>query len=130
LGRKAISELETLVTPDTLMRWYRTLVAQKWTYSQRRGPCRTRTVDAIFQLIVRMAIENRSWGYTRIEGALANLGNKVGRGTIVNVLREHGIDPSPERGKRTSWSTFLKAHWECIAATDFFTVKSFRCAAW
>ena len=55
--------------------------------------------------------------------ALVNLGHHVGRGTIANTLREHGIDPAPERGKRTAWSTFLKAHWECIAATDFFTVE-------
>ena len=62
-------------------------------------------------------------GYTRIQGALANLGHDVGRGTIANVLSEHGIDPAPERGKHTSWSTFLKAHWDSIAATDFFTVE-------
>ena len=123
LGRKALSELDTLVTPDTLMRWYRTLVARKWTYTHRRGPGRPRTVEAIVQLIVRMALENPSWGYTRIQGALANLGHQVGRGTIANILREEGIDPAPERGKRTSWSTFLKAHWGSIAATDFFTVE-------
>lgn len=70
-----------------------------------------------------MALENRSWGYTRIQGALANLGRHVDRGTIANVLREHGIDPAPERGKRTPWSTFLKAHWDSIAATDIFTVE-------
>ena len=99
VGGKALSELETLVT---LMRWYRTLVAQKWTYTHRRRPGRPRTVAAIVQLIVRMALENRSWGYTRIQGAPANLGHHVGRGTIANVLREHGIDPAPERGKRTS----------------------------
>lgn len=124
-GRKALSELDTLVTPDTLMRWYRKLVAQKWTYTHRRGPGRPRTVNTIVRLIVRMALENRSWGYTRIQGALANLGHHVGRGTIANILREHGINPAPERGKRTPWSTFLKAHWECIAATDFFTVEVF-----
>jgi len=123
LGRDALSELDTLVTPDTLMRWYRTLVARKWTYPHRRVPGRQRTAQAIVQLITRMAIENPSWGYTRIQGALANLGHDVGRGTITNVLREQGIDPAPERGKRTSWSTFLKAHWESVAATDFFTVE-------
>jgi putative transposase len=112
LGRKALSELDTLVTPDTLMRWYRTLVAQKWTYTHRRGPGRPRTIKVIVQLILRMALENRSWGYTRIQGALANLGHDVGRGTIANVLSEHCIDPAPERGKHTSWSIFLKAHWE------------------
>ena len=123
LARRALSELDTLVTPDTLMRWYRTLVAQKWTYTHRRGPGRPRTIQVIVQLIIRMALENRTWGYTRIQGALANLGHDVGRGTIANVLSEHGIDPAPERGKRTSWSTFLKAHWDSIAATDFFTVE-------
>jgi transposase InsO family protein len=70
-----------------------------------------------------MALENPSWGYTRIRGALANLGHQVGRGTIANALREQGIEPAPERGKHTSWSTFLKAHWECVAATDLFTVE-------
>lgn len=104
------------------MRWYRTLVAQKWTY-HRCGPGRPRTIQVITELIIRMAQENRSWGYTRIQGALANLGHDVSRGTIANVLREHGIDPAPERGKRTSWSTFLKAHWGSIAATDLFTVE-------
>lgn len=123
LGRKALSELDTLVTPDTLLRWYRTLVARKWTYTHRRGPGRPRTVSTIVQLIVRIALENRSWGYTRIQGALTNLGHCVGRGTIANILHEHGIDPAPERGKHTSWSIFFKAHWECIAATDFFTVE-------
>ncbi len=82
-----------------------------------------RTIQVITQLIIRRALENRSWGYTRIQGALANLGHDVGRGTIANVLSEHSIDPAPERGKRTSWSTFLKEHWDSIAATDFFTVE-------
>ena len=74
-------------------------------------------------LIVRMATENRSWGYTRIQGALANLGHKVARGRVANILKAHGIDPAPSRGEQTSWDTFLKAHWEILAATDFFTVE-------
>jgi putative transposase len=77
----------------------------------------------ISELIVRMAQDNRSWGYTRIQGALANLNHKVGRGTIANVLKRNGIEPSPERSKRTSWSTFLKAHWKVLAASDFLTVE-------
>jgi putative transposase len=123
LGRKALNELETMITPDTLLRWYRDLVAVKWTYSHRRGPGRPRIMRTIAQLIVRMALENRSRGYTRIQGALANLGHRVGRGTIANTLREHGIDPAPERSRHTPWSIFLRAHWECVAATDFFTVE-------
>jgi transposase InsO family protein len=77
----------------------------------------------ISELIVRMAQENRGWGYTRIQGALANLDHKVGRGTIASVLKRNGIEPSPERSRRTSWSTFLKAHWKVLAASDFLTVE-------
>ncbi len=123
LGRRVLNELDTLVTPDTLLRWYRKLVACKWNYSHRRGQGRARVMKAIIDLILRMALENPSWGYTRIRGALANLGHQVGRGTIANALRDHGIEPAPERGKNTRWSTFLKAHWECLTATDFLSVE-------
>ena len=123
LSREVLHELKTLVTPETLMRWYRELVCAKWDYSHRRGPGRPRVMKEIVDLILRMALENPSWGYTRIMGALANLGHRIGRGTIANVLKEHGIDPAPERDKHTSWSTFLKAHWDCLSATDFLTVE-------
>lgn len=123
LGRKVLSALETLVTPDTLLRWYRTLVARKWNYSHRRGPGRPRTQHTIVELTLRMAIENPSSGYARIQGALSNLGRQVGRGTIANILKGDGIDPAPERGKRTRWSTFLKAHWEYLVAADFLSVE-------
>jgi putative transposase len=63
------------------------------------------------------------WGYTRIQGALANLSHNVGRGTISTLLKRNGIEPSPERSKRTTWSTFLKAHWKVLAASDFLTVE-------
>ena len=68
-------------------------------------------------LIVRMATENK-WGYLRITGALANLGHKVARTTIANVLKRHGIEPAPER--KTTWKEFLEQHWDVLAATDFF----------
>lgn len=80
-------------------------------------------MNTIVDLILRMAHENRSWGYTRIRGALANLGHAVGRGTIANILHEHGIEPAPERDRHTRWSTFMKAHWECMTATDFLSVE-------
>ena len=70
-----------------------------------------------------MAQDNPSWGYTRIRGALANLGHQVGRGTIANVLGDHDIQPAPERDRHTRWSTFLKAHWECLTATDLLSVE-------
>lgn len=77
----------------------------------------------ISKLIVRMALDNSGWGYTRIQGALFNLGHKVGRGTVANVLNRNGVEPAPERSKRTRWSTFLKAHWQVLAATDFLSVE-------
>ena len=123
VGRKALSELETIVSPDTLLRWHRRLVAQKWNFVHRRGPGRPRIMGEIADLIVRMAQENQSWGYTRIQGALANLDHRVGRGTIANVLKRSGIEPSPERSKRTQWPTFLKAHWRVLFAADFLTAE-------
>ena len=72
---------------------------------------------------MRVAQENPTWGYTRLRGALKNLGHELGRNTIKRLLADHGIAPAPERGKSMSWSTFLKAHWGAIAATDLFTVE-------
>jgi putative transposase len=123
VGRKALLELDTIVSPDTLLRWHRRLVAQKWNFVERRGVGRPGVMRHITDLIVRMAQDNRSWGYTRIQGALANFSHKVGRGTIANVLKRNGIEPAPERSKRTQWSTFLKAHWRVLAASDFLTVE-------
>jgi len=74
-------------------------------------------------LIVQMAQENRTWGYTRIQGALNNLGHRVGRGTIANILKAHGIEPAAERYRKTTWREFLSAHWEMIGVADFFTVQ-------
>jgi hypothetical protein len=108
LGRKVLNELETVVTPDTLLRWCRELVASKWDYSHRRGPGRPPVMKTIVDLVVRMALENPSWGYTRIRGALTNLGHQVGRGTIANILKEKGVEPARERDAHTLWSTFLR----------------------
>ena len=123
VGRKALLELDTLVSPDTLMRWHRRLIAEKWNFTHRRGPGRPGIMREIAELIVRLAQENPGWGYTRIQGALANLNHKVGRGTVANVLTRSGIEPAPKRSKRTTWSTFLKAHWKVLAASDFFSVE-------
>jgi len=117
LGRKALRELGTIVTPDTLLRWHRELVARKWTFVvERRRPGRPRIRAELVTLVVRMATENRSWGYTRIQGAMANLRYKLGRGTIRTILKDHGVEPAPERGQGMPWSVFLKAHWKALAA--------------
>ena len=74
--------------------------------------------------------DNPGWGYTRIQGALGNLGHRVGRGTVANVLKRSGIEPSPERSKRTTWSTFLKAHWKLLAASDFLSAEVWTMKGW
>ena len=124
LGRKALGKVATLATPDTILRWYRELVAKKYDGTAKRGPGRPRTGDDIVQLVLRMATENPTWGYTRICGALKNLGNEVGRNTIKRILQEHGIAPAPSRKKGYSWATFIKVHLGSIAAMDFFTVEA------
>lgn len=123
LGRRALRELGTLVTPDTLLRWHRNLIARKYDGSGKRGPGRPGVMKMIRVLVVRMATENKDWGYDRIEGALLNLGHRVSDTTIGRILKSHGIEPAPRRRKQGSWNTFLKAHWEHIAAADFFTVE-------
>src|SRR6516165_3400514 len=123
VSRRVLLEVGTIVSPDTLLTWHRHLIARKYDSHHRRGPGRPPVVAEIRQLLVRMATENRDWGYTRIQGALANLGHSVGRGTIATILKQHGIEPAPERQKRTTWQEFLKAHWEVLAAADFFSVE-------
>ena len=98
IPRKALLALGTIVTPDTLLRWHRQLIARKFDFSHRRQPGRPRTMRIITELVVRMALENPHWGYTRIQGALYNLGHELGRATIANVLKREGIEPAPERG--------------------------------
>jgi len=123
LGRKALENVTTLERPETLLAWHRKLIAQKHDGSKKRGPGRPRVMTEIRELTVRMANENRTWGYTRIQGALSNLGHVVARGTIADILRENGIEPAPERSRKTTWREFLRSHWEMIAAADFFTVE-------
>ncbi len=111
------------MTPDTLLRWYRRLIARKYDGSKARKAGRPKASAEIEQLILQMARGNPTWGYTRIRGALYNLGHEIGRNTIKRILLENGLDPAPLRGKTMSWETFLKAHWGAIAATDFFSVE-------
>ncbi len=103
LSRRALTEIGTIVTPDTLLAWHRRLIARKYDGSQRRTPGRPSVMAEIQALVVRMATENRTWGYSRMQGALANLHHRVARGTIANILRRHGLEPAPERQKRTTW---------------------------
>ena len=124
LGRARLAELATIVTLDTILRWHRTLIARKWDFSaDGTSPGRPATEQAVAELTVRMARENPTWGYDRIEGALANLGHKVAPNTVKNILKAHGIEPAPKRSKLPRWSEFIKSHLGCLAATDFFTTE-------
>jgi putative transposase len=123
ISRQTLFGIGPVVTPDTLLRWYRTLVARKYDGSKAREAGRPRTSVDIEQLIVRMASSNPRWGYTRIRGALRNLGHEVGRNTIRRILAANGIEPATIRRKGMSWETFLKSHWGVIAAADFFSVE-------
>jgi len=123
LGRHLLAEVCGVVTPDTILRWHRRLIARKYDGSSRRRSGRPRVVEVIRELAVRMAMDNERWGYTRITGALANLGHHVSRSTVRRILTEHGIEPAPERMKHMPWKKFLRTHWESIAAADFFTVE-------
>jgi transposase InsO family protein len=119
VGRAALHEIATIATPDTLLWWHRQLIARKWTYARQAG--RRDVMLEIRRLVVRMAEENPTWGYTRIQGALKNVGHRVGRSTIRRLLQRAGLPPVPHRP--TSWQTFLKAHWGVIAGADFFTTE-------
>ena len=123
LGRRRLAGVVGSVTPDTILRWYRTLVAKKYDGAAARRPGRPRTKADLAALAVRMATENPTWGYTRIRGGLKALGHDVARNTIKAILKDHGIEPAPQRGATMSWKTFLAAHWDGLAAADFFTVE-------
>ena len=124
LGRTALAEVATVAKPDTILAWYRKLVAHKFDGSKaRRGPGRPRVMRKVEQLIVRLAEENRDWGYDRIAGALANLGYRVCDQTVGNVLQRHGLPPAPERKRTTTWWAFIRTHLALLAGTDFFTAE-------
>ena len=114
VGRRLLNDIADLVTPDTLLAWHRKLIAKKYDGSAKRGPGRPRTANEIEDLVVRMAQENRDWGYRRILGAMSNLGHSLARGTIANILKKHGIEPAPDRIRKTTWKEFLSQHWELI----------------
>jgi putative transposase len=122
LGRNALADVATIARPDTILGWYRKLVARKFDGSKaRRGPGRPRIKREVEQLIIRMAGENPGWGYDRLAGALANLGYDISDQTLGNVLRRHRLPPAPERKRTTSWTDFIRTHMDLLAGTDFFT---------
>jgi transposase InsO family protein len=124
LSRQALKEVASIVTPDTILAWHRKFVAQKFDGSQQRKTSgRPPIAAALEALVVRIAQENRSWGYDRIVGALANLGYTISDQTVGNILKRHGIPPAPERKTTTTWKEFIRTHLDVLVATDFFTAE-------
>jgi putative transposase len=124
LGRKARREVAMVAQPETILAWYRRLIANQFDGSKsRRSPEAPRVGADIESLVVCLAKENPSWGYDRIVGALANLGHQVSDQTVGNILRRHGTAPAPQRKNTVGWKDFIRTHLEVMAATDFFTAE-------
>jgi putative transposase len=122
LGKKALAEMATVAKPNTILAWHRTCA--EWQCDRSQPPKsvgRPRIAKAIEDLVVRMARENRSWGYDRIAGALTNLGYRISDQTVGNILKRHSIPPAPERKTTVTWREFIRCHLDVLLATDFFT---------
>ena len=110
------------VTPATLLRWHRELVARRWAYPHRRAG-RPSTTAEVRRLVVRLARENPGWGYRRLQGELVGLGVKLAASTVWTILKEAGIEPAPKR-LETGWADFLRAQAASILECDFLTVDT------
>ena len=111
------------VTPATILRWHRDLVARKWDCTDRRRPGRPSTGISVRRLIVRMARENPAWGHRRIQGELARLGYAIAASTVWEIRRAAGINPAPRRAGPT-WRQFLAAQAHAVIACDFLVVET------
>ena len=123
LGRKLLGQVCCAFSPDTLLLWHRKLVAKKYTGKNHGKGGRPRISDYLRQLIIDMAKDNKHLGGKTLHGYLKYLGLKVSPSTINRILREHGIEPRPDRPEKTSWNEFVRAEWESLAAIDFFTTE-------
>jgi len=123
LGRKVLSEICCAFSPDTILKWHRKLIATKYDGSRNRKIGRPRISEELEELVIKIARYNRSWGYLRIAGQLKYLGYRISHGTIADIMKRYGLEPSPNRLKKTTWKEFIKSHWESLAAIDFFTTE-------
>jgi putative transposase len=115
--------LQRIITPATVLRWHRDLVARRWTQPRRRRIGGRSTASELRRLVLRLAGENPTWGYRRIHGELAGLGYQLAPSTVWSILKRASIDPAPRRSGPT-WRQFLAAQAHSILATDFFCVNT------
>jgi putative transposase len=124
LGKHALAEVAMIVKPETILAWHRRLIAQKFDGTQQRRSLGHPKIDKHLEaLVVRLAQENRTWGYDRIVGAVRHVGYTISDQTIGNILKRHGIPPAPARQRTTTWSEFIRTHMDVLVATDFFTTE-------
>lgn len=124
MGLKALKEISCIVKPETILKWFSKLVANKFDGSSfRKTSGRPPMSIELEKLIIIFAEENPGWGYDRISGALSNLGYKISDQTVGNILKRNGIPPAPDRNRDTTWAIFIKKHQNIIAACDFFTTE-------
>ena len=123
VGRRRLGQIPTLVTPDTLLRWFRVLIAKNWTFARTNSLGRPTVDPRLEKLVLKLIQENPTWGSNRIVGALDDLGYTLSDSTVDNIRHRNGFDPAPVRGKNSTWRRFLQAHWESLVAADFFTTE-------
>ncbi|MEN6385763.1 MAG: hypothetical protein ABFD79_11280, partial [Phycisphaerales bacterium] len=123
ISRKALDEICCVFSPDTILRWHRELIARKYDGSKNRKYGRPQISEELRNLIIKIAKKNRGWGYTRIQGQLKYLKFKVSVRTIANILKKEGLEPQPDRQRKTTWAEFIKSHWQSLTAIDFLTTE-------
>jgi len=124
LSRKMLEQCTELFTPDTIMRWYRKLIAEIYDGSQNRTYAgRPQIAQEIIDLVIRFKEENPRWGYKKIRDQVVYLGYTICKSSVKNILIEHGYDPEPDLTVRSTWHEFIKSHWDVLAACDFFTIE-------
>ena len=124
LSRKMLEQCTELFTPDTVMRWYRKLIAEKYDGSQNRTYAgRPQIAQEIVDLVIRFKEENPRWGYKKIRDQVVYVGYNICKSSVKNILIEHGYDPEPDLTIRSTWHEFIKSHWDVLVACDFFTIE-------
>ncbi len=124
LSRKMLEHCTELFAADTIMRWYRELVAQKYDGSENRTSLgRPQISQEIVNLVIRFKEENPRWGYQKITDQIVYLGHKISKSSVKNILIENSYDPEPDLTGRSTWHEFIKSHWDVLAACDLFTIE-------